>query len=120
MNNNIEIIDTACCGLLEIDGLSHYNNSKEAMLDVCHELELKYNSKPNCAFLLFTGVVKDEYGQKFAEYIRKHKLGTVKAGGESYNPNSTHIINAWLWKVDGQRLKQWYVKNNKDKDDNDY
>lgn len=116
----MEINETACCGLREINGLSGYDNAKDAMMDLCEMLDSGDNGEdlpPNFAFILFTGIVRDDSGQKFAEYIRRHGLGNVRAGTETKNPNSGNIINAWVWSVNGSKLEQWYLKNKLDNDE---
>lgn len=106
----MEINDTRCCGLKEIDGLSGYDNPKEAMLDLCKIMREDHDLPPNFAYILFTGVIKDGYGQRFTNFIRRNKLGSVRAGKQTRNPNSSNVINAWLWQINIEGLNRWYSK----------
>ena len=77
---------------------------------VCEESIAKVS--PNCAFMIFTANVDGyEYGDIFAQYLRKNHLGKVHGNQIGYNPNSQHNIRVWMWQVNWDELKSWYNKN---------
>lgn len=57
-----------------------------------------------------------EYGHKFADLIRKEKLGSlVCTEKHELNPNSGQYVKVWVWGIDHTALQAWYKKNRKDK-----
>lgn len=108
-------------GIVEIDGLSDYNNSKDMMRGLCYELRQTYTRIMDITFpiLLFTGVVADRYPGDFSRLIKRAKLGDVICTNPRINPNSDNVIKAYLWTVDKKALSKWFKKNrHKDEEDN--
>lgn len=105
-----------CCGIHELVALSHFVNPGTVEANVKHVLRNK-----NCAFYLFSCVEEHEdpdyeedydtstagaYGKIFADYIIKHKLGTVVMSDLATNPNSGNRLRAYLWTVDWDAAKK--------------
>lgn len=130
----MEIISTQCCGLNEIHNLSAYDTrSEEAMLAFC-EGQLEHNNKYKkeiasvknaiCTHFFFTAAVqpkeivdedkvaKSNYGQAFADFIIKNKLGVVGSTPATVNTawHPDHSVKAWFWTPDFNNLRHWYVK----------
>lgn len=99
---------TNCCGFKEIDGLEN-TTTKQALIDICHDY---FNEDNDCAFLFFTGVTKEKYGQKFKALIKKEKLGTIIETRSKKNPNSSNKIKAWIWDINKTKLRA-FAKQNK-------
>ena len=100
----------SCCGVREIDGLRLFGvrkSMKDIAPDILH----------GCAFVIFTGVVSEnvsenaQYGQRFAKYIIKNRLGEVTASPRRLNPNSQNMLAVWIWTVDHEALARWVVRN---------
>lgn len=119
MNDDIvemDIAQTSCCGLREIENLSDYNHTKEAMQAFCKkflntDLYGGYTSD-KYAFVLFTGVIEERYGQRFARFITATKLGKVTGSRARINPNSENVIKVWIWELNKQALIRWHKKHN--------
>lgn len=138
MSRNIEIQDMLCCAAIEINGLDEFKgDSKKAMLDFCVNYD-NYDdyygttgfSDPG-AFVIFTGIVKIDdnkydnhskdpyreygtsYGQSFADFIVKNKLGQVVRSVARRNrvnhPN--HFVRVWVWAPNYTNLRKWYKEN---------
>ena len=56
------------------------------------------------------------YGENFAAFILKHKLGAVVGTGFAVNPNTNNPLQTWVWTVDHAALAAWkktYMKGAK-------
>ena len=108
-------------GIVEIDGLSDYGNSKDMMRGLCYQLRQDYDKilKIDFPMFLFTGVVADRYPGDFSRLIKRAKLGDVVCTNPRVNPNSDNVIRAYLWSVDKIALSKWFKKNrHKDEENN--
>jgi hypothetical protein len=119
----MEINETSCCAMDDIDGLSAFEGKpEEAMIDFCNSVEYtdyggEKDFKPQNLYL-FTGVIKQpsrhgkpepKYGSEFAAYIRRHKLGRVTPSIAKYNRNNhPDHVRAWVWAVNQESLKEWW------------
>lgn len=70
---------------------------------------------PCCAFLLFSHKASNKVTQRFAELIEAEKLGDVWRSEPSKNPNSGNDIVVYVWKVDKDNFKKWYIANREKK-----
>ncbi len=107
------VVSPMCCGVWEI------NNLGQAKLpeDVLKTLGARLNNA-KYPFVLFSGVVErkredhtltgraDNYGRIFSQYIRKNKLGTVRASEKFLNPRTTNLIRVWVWEPDYKTLAE--------------
>lgn len=121
-----------CCGVKEISQLSIYGSARDFMLafvtpkpyastgneqgnytSFCYE-SLNKDEEPyflRCGFLLFTEARQQGYGQKLADFIYEHKLGTITTSEVRQNKNSGNLIQVFLWGVDYEALKKWKNEN---------
>jgi len=104
----ITIERTNCCGFKEIDNLCD-GTAEQNLKETCEQF---FNDDNDAAFLFFTGVSKEGYGQKFKKLILKEKLGEITETKAKRNPNSGNKIKAWIWAVNKTKFKQ-YAKRNK-------
>ncbi len=103
----ISVNNTECCGFKEIDGLEG-TETEQALKEVCNQ----FFNQSDAAFLFFTGVSKERYGQKFKALIKKEKLGEIIETKAKRNPNSGRIIKAWVWTIDRPKFRDFAYKNN--------
>ncbi|HVI39910.1 MAG TPA: hypothetical protein VM577_04550 [Anaerovoracaceae bacterium] len=111
----IELHSTHCCGLMEINNLSHANGPEDALKSLADTLRTGYkhpygfNGKYNfpVPYVLFTGVTKrvikdhasgrvDNYGEVFAKYLEANGLGTVTRSEERANWTG-NTLKVWIW-----------------------
>ncbi len=52
---------------------------------------------------IFSDSVVNGNGQAIADFIRKHKLGSLIATRPRKNPNSGNMIKIWIWRFNGKR-----------------
>jgi len=102
----MQLTGTTCCGLEEIEGLSDEKTPRAAMLNFCNDF-FDGETPSKIAFVLFTGVTRERYGQRFCEYIRRNRVGTVIQTRSRINPNSCHKIKAWIWSINLPALERW-------------
>jgi hypothetical protein len=123
-----------CCGLRELHGLEWEarEGPAYAMKEFIHAAcpkrqEFKWRDgkyiKQYLSRLYFSHVVFSEakdgagaYGEQFAAYIKKNKLGDVVASQRRVNPNSGNQVKLWVWTLNKQELVKWAAKNIKDGD----
>lgn len=124
---------TMCCGILEIDGLSGYRSSVEAMKDFIEEsfeppkgFQDRNGEGPgdnddywggnykdihgNFGVVLFTaaGQKSDRgYGERFKALIEKDGLGTVVETAPTKNHNTGRMIKAYLWTPNREAVTSW-------------
>lgn len=101
---------TQCCGLREIEQLSG-RTPKKSMKLVCNDLINGFDGRTSGAFILFTGIKRSKYGEKFQEFIEQNELGEVIVTKEKKNPNSGNNLKVWVWAIEPKKLKKWYLKN---------
>lgn len=115
----MDIEPTSCCGVKEIEGLGEHAKPQDAMAQFCHEESCK---KPFRFLYTFTGVVRrkvadhsssrrDNYGAKFAAFIRANHLGQVVESPTRVNPNTGNTIRHWTWAPAAETLKRWAAKH---------
>jgi len=98
-----------CCGVREISGLSRHRTAKAAMRNVCR---IRYHDSAGSAFLVFTGLARCRYGQRFCDFIKDNKLGSVVGVPRAKrNPNSGNPLKVWVWTVKDRELRAWYRKS---------
>ena len=123
----MEIKLTKCCGLIEVHGVSDYDNPRAAMQRIASEI-LAFGCAGTCyeankrryifsylrPFVLFTGVVRTEYekypkySQELADYILDNGLGTLikTEDGTNWTKN---VLKVYVWKPNYPNLMQWAV-----------
>lgn len=106
----LDIQDTYCCGVKELDGISAFRSAKQVMGEFYNEITNNFNCPP---IILFTGVSKKGYAQKLKLYIKRNKLGAVVNTKPVKNPNSGNLIEAFLWTVNYKALEKWSDNINK-------
>jgi hypothetical protein len=113
-----------CCGVAEIHSLGDSDLGKSAMEDFWNCVRDDYADiavkkekvLEGISYLfIFNGVVNkgEKYCQKFAEYIKRNKLGSVVCNEETtLNPNhEDHEIRCYIWVVNWKNLIKWAEKN---------
>lgn len=120
----IELHDTKCCAVGEINNLSHSLGPLGALVDLQESLRKGYvhyfKGKTNHLkpFIVFTGVVTrvipdhasrrlDNYGQAFADYLVSNGLGTVTQTPPQLNWTGNDVV-VWVWCPDYDRLFEFY------------
>ena len=118
----ISLNRTKCCGVLEIDDLSHCNSPEEALRSLAKDLRIGYvhnssfgeKSNVPVPFVTFTGVVgraipdhaserMDNYGEAFANYLEHNGLGVVLDSYDRKNWTG-NMIRLWIWHPDYEVL----------------
>ena len=104
---------TNCCGLRELNDLCDYRyNPERALKDFCSSFfHGQQDDEDLAAFILFTGVSKERYGQRFASLIKKNKLGKILETRAKLNPNSGSIIKTWIWDINRPATRAWDNKH---------
>lgn len=115
----MQIMHGSCCGLREIAELHTHRSPEDAMKDFYTKTQLgeKLYSWSNAIggtdnrfrFAVFTqATARAGYGRKFAQFIRDHALGDViETAGNHKNPNSGHVLKAWIWTVNHNAVTAW-------------
>lgn len=65
------------------------------------------------AYGIFSGVKDEKYAQRFAAYIKRHKLGKVIKAPERVNPNSENKLCVYMWVFDQRAIAKWVKVNMK-------
>lgn len=104
----IEMRGTACCGLWEVNNLSHCGTPADALRELSRFLR-PADWHVTVPFILFTGIVgpvvnqgharsnrTDDYGEAFAAFLEANKLGEVTRSQvrQSWTGN---FLRVWLW-----------------------
>lgn len=112
---------TGCCGMDVLDGF--YGASPASVVAfVCRFYYLRHSGHSDdetpVPFLIFSASLEDNRlsvdgdvihnGDSLCEFIRRHRLGRVHKSEKRFNPNSGHLLTAYMWEIDGQALcKYW-------------
>lgn len=109
----MDLIPMRCCGIKEVNGISHVRGQTAAMRQICSKLSMTTrNGTPNCSHLIFSeadGRLYVAYGDKLAAFITRNNLGHVVGSEEARNPNSGHMLKVWVWTLDKVALKAWWT-----------
>tara|TARA_B100000508_G_scaffold136474_1_gene129563 strand:- start:481 stop:810 length:330 start_codon:yes stop_codon:yes gene_type:complete len=89
---SVDVTRLDCCAVAEIDQLA--DTGRGTFMELMDEWDKSYF---NGAFFIFTDNHHYDCGKKFAAYLRRHKLGTVKTVGTRKNPNSGNVVTVWVW-----------------------
>lgn len=108
---SISIQDTSCCGMHEIENLSEFKGRpKDALSSLLHASQYDSTIRGS-AYIIFSGVREERYGQEFAALIKKYKLGTITKAPAKKNLNSGNVILAWIWTLDRRAIQKWAEKH---------
>lgn len=113
------------CGVREIDGLANRSPKKalqqiywEAIdRDEINSVDWRNDGLLNFAFMMFSGVIKENYAQKFKKYLLDNKLGEVIETKTKTNPNSNNDIRVYVWTINRKTYSQWYGENKPTKEE---
>lgn len=111
----IELRQTGCCGMKEIDNLSHVALPADALRDIALPLHITKTT-----YAIFSGVTKrtapdhassrmDDYGRSFADYLLSMGLGNVIQTNEALNLRSGNHLRVWVWQIDRDALHRWMI-----------
>ncbi len=89
---------SSCCGIGEICGLKRPDITLAEASDYG---VFQYN------IYVFTDAVSYKAGKRLAEYIIKHKLGTITTSKPERNPNTRRLVQVWIWNVDKKAANKW-------------
>lgn len=125
----MNIRNTSCCAVAEIEELRQHPTAREAMVAFCQQTLVKpvkfsdgtpARSGTVWSFFLFTGRVtgtydgyRTTYAPEFAAFIREEGLGTVVETPETVNEafHPGHACQAWLWTINQNAIKEWWKRN---------
>lgn len=97
----------ACCGVGEIDGLSGYDSTQDAL-----EALFRDNGIPRQPFVIFTQATsqrRESYGDRFKAYLEAEGLGEVSVSGYKANPNSGNFVKVFVWTVNRKAVDKLYA-----------
>lgn len=97
------------CGVLEAHHLPD-ESPVNTMFAICNALYNKANGRPS-AFVLFSDAVDTAHSR--GEKLAKELEGTgaaLQTSQRVVNPKSGHVIQVWMWTVDHEKFRKWYVE----------
>lgn len=120
---------SGCCGLRELNNLSHYGvdtegNPRMTLRDFYKTTYGVTKERPwqekKFRYIIFTEASRlyrqqhswYGYGTKFAAYLLENKLGEVviASEGEHINPNSLRKLKMWVWTIDHDAVEAFGKK----------
>lgn len=104
----MDIVDTSCCGVKELDGIDAHEKTEDLLSHICYYL---FEDHVGCAFLTFTDKARRTYGSRLTVYIRKHNFGQVLVTRAKTNPNSGNVIRHYTWTPNLKNLAKWFKKH---------
>lgn len=110
----MSVYDLNCCGVSEFADIRDYDTPEETIMDVC-----PYDQ----AFVLFTEVQERNHesrdkGRQLRALIESKKLGVVVTLPTTTNPNTSHRIKPYLWRVNRRALSAFQVRMRKSDPEN--
>ena len=109
--NIVELYDTSCCGMKELEGVSEYV-PQEVLTNVAQDA----GTEVNYAYVIFSDIKSHQKrlhsGWGLASYITKHRLGTTTRVGPARNPHSGNSLYVWVWTVNVKVLTKHLEKLN--------
>jgi len=115
----------SCCGLRELSGLQGPDSPRMKMKEFIRtscprsgRYDFRSGRYSYVGSLRFSHVIFSEardgagdYGERFAAFIRRNKLGDVVASLRRVNPNSGNQVKCWVWTLNKPNLMAWANKN---------
>ena len=99
------------CGVLEVHHLPADTTGNQMLFAIANQLYNKANGRP-AAFVIFsdvTGMQNISRGELLAEAIKK--TGDVLfESTRQINPKTGNTILVWLWTLNHDSLKEWYIR----------
>lgn len=108
------------CGVDQLEGL--YNQTPLQIIyrvaRCClnrEAVDIDYDERRAHGFgyIIFSDTIREDNGQKLADYIHKNKLGAISSPKAKRNPNSGNMIKVWTWSVNNRALARWYKEKHK-------
>lgn len=115
--------EIACCGVRELSGLSGHRSAAAAIRAFIanasytpDHIQKGVVYPPRFRFAVFSQASQPmgkqaSYGERFATYLTKMKLGEVTETATHVNPNSGNNLKVWVWAVDHDAMIEWMKKD---------
>lgn len=103
---------TISCGVLNAHHLPADTTGNDMLFSVANNLLNKANPRP-AAFVTFsdvTGKQNVSRGELLAEAIDDLGNGSLFTSKKVVNPKTGNTILVWLWTVDHDSLRAWYIE----------
>jgi hypothetical protein len=101
-----------CCGWREIYALNSYAGDLNIALRSLRDNGAIHSDGIGAGAFLFTQAgTRVSYGKKFAKDIAKHELGEVIAMPKFTNPNTSRVIQAFMWIPDKKKVFAYCKKH---------
>lgn len=105
------VTQLACCGIQEFANLRRHTANLGTPGAVYKIADMYALMRMNGRFLIFSQVVgQGEYGDLLKAFIETTRLGVVTQSNDRVNPNSSNTLRVFLWEVDRDALKEWYIR----------
>ena len=115
----MQLVQMGCCAFNEIRDLHSHRGASSAMKAFCQQTFTQFGFRKIGAFYIFTAVVKStssdrygvgKYGDNFAAFIAKNKLGNVTPTMVRTNRRNapSHHVKGWVWAPNEKNLKAWW------------
>lgn len=93
-----------CCGIKEISGLRGFNE------DNYYHMMLNFGGAPPAAWICCNGVQSGGYVELFRQFVLKEKLGSIIDLPVIRNPNSSNLLDVFMWQADRDACVTWFQK----------
>lgn len=104
-----------CCGVCEISGIGE--NSPKMILRSAADGLYSDEYQGRFRFMVFTGSTENDSLKTAAAlkaFILKNKLGEVIKTKKRENPNTTNIIQMYVWTINHNTFRRWARKQGTD------
>lgn len=108
----MEIEQTTCCGVHDINGFEGCLNPEEVLEDIIEEYDNNWQFDDGIhdipgalTFTLTAGHFRK--GTNLIRYIHRNKLGKMTKTLDFINPNTRRKIRHYIWAVDRQAFFKW-------------
>lgn len=118
----MQLVQMGCCAFNEVRDLHSHRGAPSAMKAFCQQTFTQFAYRRIGAFYIFTALVKTTdgtryavgtYGDSFANFIIKNKLGDVIPTMVRANRRNAprHHVKGWVWAPNEKNLKAWWKNN---------
>lgn len=96
----------ACCGISELADIRYDDSPENSIMNLY---------LADQAIVVFSdtdasGTVPYGFGSRLAALISRHKLGALVSLTPALNPNTDHLVKAWMWRLNKKAVLAYQRK----------
>lgn len=98
---------TISCGVRQLSRIS--DDTLEALFAVASSCYHPAKGTPPAFFIMSDLSKQQTATSRFIDKVEELELGLVNCNPSQFNPSTGNLITVWVWGIDHEKFKQFYV-----------